>query len=156
MVSSTPIFNPSESLLPLTKPPQNPSLTNWRPTLVPSQTLIRDLTTRSVWDNEDLKEASSSEPSSSLTNSDDMTDEVYEFLSALFAGRLRLVTSLKIVVSNDGLNKLLETTLPSAHHLLTMISTGVTPTPSSMEMESNSSTNAVENAEEQYEWVYSG
>ncbi|ESK82073.1 hypothetical protein Moror_13404 [Moniliophthora roreri MCA 2997] len=99
-----------------------------------------------------------------------MTDEVYEYLSALcaewrtttaenaratvvkYAGRLRLVTSLEIVVSNDGRAELLETTIPSTHNLLTMISTGVTPTPNSMETESNSSTTAAtENAEEQYE-----
>uniref|UniRef100_A0A0W0G8R4 Uncharacterized protein n=1 Tax=Moniliophthora roreri TaxID=221103 RepID=A0A0W0G8R4_MONRR len=103
-----------------------------------------------MWDNEDLEEALSSKPSSSPTNSDDMTDKVYEYLSALcaewqttaaknacttivkFAGHLRLVTSLKIVVSNEG----------------------VTPTLSSMEMESSESTMATENAEEQYEWAF--
>ncbi|ESK83240.1 hypothetical protein Moror_15093 [Moniliophthora roreri MCA 2997] len=104
-----------------------------------------------------------------------MTDEVFEYLSALcaewrttaaktaratvvrYAGRLRLVTSLEIVVSNDGREELLGTTLPSAHRLLEMISTGVTPTPSSTEMENSSETTAAtENAEENYEWVYSG
>ncbi|ESK85054.1 hypothetical protein Moror_15698 [Moniliophthora roreri MCA 2997] len=127
------------------------------------------------WDDEDLVEASSSEPSSSPTDSEDMTNEVFKYLSALcaewrttaaknaratvvkYAGRLRLVTSLEIVVSNDGREELLETTLPSAHCLLEMISMGVTPTPSSMETESsNSTTAATENAEEQYEWVYTG
>uniref|UniRef100_A0A0W0FX64 Uncharacterized protein n=1 Tax=Moniliophthora roreri TaxID=221103 RepID=A0A0W0FX64_MONRR len=74
-----------------------------------------------------------------------------------YAGRLRLVTSLEIVVSNNGREELLKTTLPSAIRLLEMISTGVTPTPNSMEMESSSSTAAAtENAEEQYEWVYTG
>uniref|UniRef100_A0A0W0FC46 Uncharacterized protein n=1 Tax=Moniliophthora roreri TaxID=221103 RepID=A0A0W0FC46_MONRR len=120
-------------------------------------------------------DTSSSDQSSSPNNSDDMTGEVYEYLSALcaewrttaaenvratvvrYAGRLRLVTSLEIVVSNDGRKELLETTIPSAHNLLTMISTGVTPTPNSMETESSSSTAAAtENAEEQYEWVYTG
>uniref|UniRef100_A0A0W0FUG2 Uncharacterized protein n=1 Tax=Moniliophthora roreri TaxID=221103 RepID=A0A0W0FUG2_MONRR len=112
--------------------------------------LIRDPTARSVWDDEDLDEASSSEPSSSPTNSDDMTDEVYEYLSALCA-------EWQIVVSNDGRQELLDTTIPSAHRLLEMISTGVTPTPSSMETGSSSSTVAAEeNVEENYEWVYTG
>ncbi|ESK81336.1 hypothetical protein Moror_16718 [Moniliophthora roreri MCA 2997] len=147
---------------------------NWRPMLVPPRMLIRDPTMRSVWDNEDLKEASSSEPSSSPTNSEDMTDKVYEYLSALcaewrttvaenaqativkFVGHLHLVTSLEIVVSNEGCANLLTTTIPSTHHLLTMISMGVTPTPNSTEMENNESVAAMENAEDQYEWVYSG
>uniref|UniRef100_A0A0W0F776 Uncharacterized protein n=1 Tax=Moniliophthora roreri TaxID=221103 RepID=A0A0W0F776_MONRR len=175
MEQSIPFSNPSELHIPVTDIPLNPSLTNWRATPIPSRTLIRDPTTWSVWDDEDLEEASSSEPSSSPTNSNDMTDEVYEYLSALcaewqttaaenarativkYAGRLHLVTSLEIVVSNDGREELLGTTLPSATRLLEMISTGVTPTPNSTETESNSSTAAAtENAEEQYEWVYTG
>ncbi|ESK82930.1 hypothetical protein Moror_1333 [Moniliophthora roreri MCA 2997] len=86
-----------------------------------------------------------------------MRDEVFEYLSALYAGWLRLVTSLEIVVSNEGRDELLATTLPSAHHLLMMISTGVTLTLNSMETESSSSTTAaVENVEEQFKWVYTG
>ncbi|ESK83673.1 hypothetical protein Moror_2158 [Moniliophthora roreri MCA 2997] len=153
-VSSTPIFNHSESSMPTTDTPQSLSLANQRLTPVPPRTLIRDPTTQSVWDDDDLIEASLSEPSSSPTDSD-MTDKVYEYLSALcaewhttaaenaqatvvkFVGQLHLVTSLEIVVSNDGQR--------------------VTPTPSSMETEnSDSATAATENAEQQYEWVYSG
>ncbi|ESK82041.1 hypothetical protein Moror_13434 [Moniliophthora roreri MCA 2997] len=172
---STPISNPSGLLLPPTEIPPNQSLANHQSTPIPPRTLIRDPTTRSVWDDEDLEEASSSEPSSSPTNSDDMTDEVFEYLCALcaewrttaaetaratvvrYAGRLRLVTSLEIVVSNDGREELLGTTLPSARRLLEMIFTGVTPTPSSTETESsNETTAATENVEENYEWVYTG
>uniref|UniRef100_A0A0W0FQE5 Uncharacterized protein n=1 Tax=Moniliophthora roreri TaxID=221103 RepID=A0A0W0FQE5_MONRR len=175
MEPSIPISNPSELRLPETNTPLNPSLANQRATPIPPRTLTRDPMARSVWDDEDLEEVSSSDQSSSPNNSNDMTDEVYEYLSALcaewrttaaenaratvvkYTGRLRLVTSLEIVVSNDGRVDLLETTIPSAHNLLMMISTGVTPTPNSMETESSSSTAAAtENAEEQYEWVYTG
>uniref|UniRef100_A0A0W0FM75 Uncharacterized protein n=1 Tax=Moniliophthora roreri TaxID=221103 RepID=A0A0W0FM75_MONRR len=84
-VQSTPFSNPSELPLPRTDIPLNPSLANRRAMLIPPRTLICNPTTRSVWDDKDLKEASSSEPSSSPTNSDDMTNEVYEYLSALTA-----------------------------------------------------------------------
>ncbi|ESK82719.1 hypothetical protein Moror_5686 [Moniliophthora roreri MCA 2997] len=83
--SSTPISNHLELSMPTTDTPPNLSLTNQRPTPIPPRMLIRDLTTRSVWDDNDLVEASSSEPSSSPTNSDNMTNEVYEYLSALCA-----------------------------------------------------------------------
>ncbi|ESK81417.1 hypothetical protein Moror_9667 [Moniliophthora roreri MCA 2997] len=172
MEHSTPISNPSELPMQSNKKHRNLSLANRRPMPIPPRTLIRDPTIQSMWDNEDLEEALSSEPSSSLTNSDDMTDEVYKYLSALcaewqttaaknahttivkFAGRLRLVTSLEIVISNEGRDTLLAATIPSAHHLLTIISTGVTPTPSSTETESSESTVATENAEEQYEVLF--
>ncbi|KAI3595117.1 hypothetical protein WG66_011254 [Moniliophthora roreri] len=155
--SSTPISNHSELFGPTTDRPPNPLLLNQRATPMPRRALIQDPTVQSVWDDDDLVEVSSNEPSSPPTSDDDMRDEVFEYLSALYAGWLRLVTSLEIVVSNEGRDELLATTLPSAHHLLMMISTGVTLTLNSMETESSSSTTAaVENVEEQFKWVYTG
>ncbi|ESK91526.1 hypothetical protein Moror_2602 [Moniliophthora roreri MCA 2997] len=136
--------------------------------------LQRDVTERSVWDNEVLKEALLREPSSTPNNNRDMTDEVHEYLSALcaewrttaaktahttivkFVGHLHLVTSLKIVISNNSHEELLENTIPNAQGLLTTIAMGMTSTLTSMEMENSNPPVEQEDAEEQYKWVYTG
>ncbi|ESK80952.1 hypothetical protein Moror_13471 [Moniliophthora roreri MCA 2997] len=169
---SIPISNSSTSFMQMPGFPQALLLANRAPTPMLPRTLIQNPTMQSVWDNDDLKELSSNKPLTSLNKTRDITDEVYEYLSALcaewrstmatnaqstvvkYAGRLCLVTSLEIVISDKGQIELLKNTIPSTQDLLTMIATGVTSTLNSMETASSNSTAAQENVEDKYKWQY--
>uniref|UniRef100_A0A0W0F640 Uncharacterized protein n=1 Tax=Moniliophthora roreri TaxID=221103 RepID=A0A0W0F640_MONRR len=103
----------------------------------------------SVWDDETVSETPEQVERRATV------DEVYEFLCALCAewrttapvtvhatvarsaDYLRLGIFLGIVVSDEGHIDFLEQTIPGAHGLLTMISTGVTTTMTSTETENN-------------------